>query len=40
MMQPPRQMEAMVPKSSAQSYSLCASAMSWKPWAYAQIYEE
>ena len=40
MMQPPRQMAAMVPKSSVQWYSFCPSAMSWKPCAYAQIFEE
>ena len=33
MMQPPRQMLAMVPKSSFHLYSFWASRMSWKPWA-------
>ncbi len=40
MMQPPRQIAAILPKSSFHLYSFCASAMSWKPWAYAQIFEQ
>ena len=39
MMQPPRQMVAIAPKSMPQPYSSLAARIWWKPWAYATIFD-